>query len=403
MSRINLNNYEAFLLDHIEGNLSEELTVELKAFAMGHPELEIDLDDKDLPVFTKEEIYPDFKNDLLKTENDLPNEDLLNYIEGNLSVTDKLDFENKLSSDAELAKDVDALKKTILSPEADQVFADKQKLKKNEDEHVLNSVVISYSEGLLSGKEKSEFEAQLSSDKKLQKELSLIQKTKLVADTSIVHPDKESLKKEEAKVIVLFNFRVVAAIAAAVLLLVGLVIIFRNGTNSPVVTPQIANKTQETRNKRQETGDKKQEITPETNNNFVADKTSLNQKTNVVKKDSSFSEKKQEVNIANNIPVNENKNNTPVEIIKPDTTALATNTTPAENKTGVIRYTNMNALAVATDEEEKPVAPEKNTFWKRAVRFAKNVNGLGLKAVKGEEKQNDNYSLSFNALNIERK
>jgi hypothetical protein len=49
------------------------------------------------------------------------------------------------------------------------------------------------------------------------------------------------------------------------------------------------------------------------------------------------------------------------------------------------------------------VAPEKNTFWKRAVRFAKNVNGLGLKAVKGEEKQNDNYSLTFNALNIERK
>jgi hypothetical protein len=102
MNSIQVNNYEAFLLDYMEGNLSEELTLELKAFVVAHPELEIDLDDKDFPVFTKEDIYPDFKKDLLKTENDIPNEDLLNYIEGNLSFTDKLDFETRLSSDAEL-------------------------------------------------------------------------------------------------------------------------------------------------------------------------------------------------------------------------------------------------------------------------------------------------------------
>jgi hypothetical protein len=63
----------------------------------------------------------------------------------------------------------------------------------------------------------------------------------------------------------------------------------------------------------------------------------------------------------------------------------------------------MNALAVATDTDEISPATEKNNFWKRAVKFAKNMNGLGVKAVKGEQKENENYSLSFNALTVEKK
>lgn len=49
MSKINLNNYEAFLLDYLEGNLSAEDTADLLLFASHHPELEIDLDDE-LPI-----------------------------------------------------------------------------------------------------------------------------------------------------------------------------------------------------------------------------------------------------------------------------------------------------------------------------------------------------------------
>lgn len=49
MSKINLNNYEAFLLDYLEGNLSAEDTADLLLFVSHHPELEIDLDDE-LPI-----------------------------------------------------------------------------------------------------------------------------------------------------------------------------------------------------------------------------------------------------------------------------------------------------------------------------------------------------------------
>lgn len=45
MSRITLNNYEAFLLDYLEGNISSDDAAELMLFAAQHPELEIDLED----------------------------------------------------------------------------------------------------------------------------------------------------------------------------------------------------------------------------------------------------------------------------------------------------------------------------------------------------------------------
>lgn len=45
MSRINLNNYEAFWLDYIEGNLPPEDQAEFLLFASQHPELEIDVDE----------------------------------------------------------------------------------------------------------------------------------------------------------------------------------------------------------------------------------------------------------------------------------------------------------------------------------------------------------------------
>lgn len=45
MSKINLNNYEAFWLDYLEGNLSVDDQADFVLFASQHPELEIDLDE----------------------------------------------------------------------------------------------------------------------------------------------------------------------------------------------------------------------------------------------------------------------------------------------------------------------------------------------------------------------
>ncbi len=56
MSNINIHNYEAYLLDYYEQQLSAELTAELVLFAELHPELNIDLEDTDLEYLTPEKI-----------------------------------------------------------------------------------------------------------------------------------------------------------------------------------------------------------------------------------------------------------------------------------------------------------------------------------------------------------
>ena len=43
MSQINIHNYEAYLLDFSEGNLTDELQMELELFLIQHPELDINL------------------------------------------------------------------------------------------------------------------------------------------------------------------------------------------------------------------------------------------------------------------------------------------------------------------------------------------------------------------------
>ena len=53
--KINITNYEAFLLDYLEGNLSEGEISLLKIFVAAHPQLNIDLEDTELVSLEKDE------------------------------------------------------------------------------------------------------------------------------------------------------------------------------------------------------------------------------------------------------------------------------------------------------------------------------------------------------------
>ena len=68
MNKITINNYEAFVLDYVEGNLDEATIHELKAFVINHPELDIDLEDLDLPTMNEEKIEFGFKTELKKLQ-----------------------------------------------------------------------------------------------------------------------------------------------------------------------------------------------------------------------------------------------------------------------------------------------------------------------------------------------
>ena len=145
MESISMDNYEAFLLDYMEGRLDSETEQALRAFAITHPELGIELEDVELAYLSPEtEKHSLNKQPLFKTEDDLLlNNELLNYFEGDLALSQKISFEEKLRTSKELTADLNMLRKTRLEPDLSIVFERKHKLKKGAKVIALNVRVIS--------------------------------------------------------------------------------------------------------------------------------------------------------------------------------------------------------------------------------------------------------------------
>lgn len=137
--RISIFNYEAFYLDHLEGNLGEEDTVLLLDFLEDHPELMVEEDD-----FV-----------LLDPANDAP------------------------------------------------VFSDKESLKIVSDEAVIvlsnvEHFLVAEAEGELTASKQKELNAFVSQHPHLEKERRYLAVMFLKADTSIVYANKSGLKKKGA-------------------------------------------------------------------------------------------------------------------------------------------------------------------------------------------------------------
>ena len=126
MSLINKNNYEAFLLDYMEQNLSADMVAELMLFFENNPELKFELDELEgaaLPteviIFgAKEELKRDGLDNLMIAE-----------VEGLNSVEDSKQLQSTIQEDKESEKAFLLYQKTILKP-APVVFANKGALKR---------------------------------------------------------------------------------------------------------------------------------------------------------------------------------------------------------------------------------------------------------------------------------
>ena len=79
-NKINIENYEAFLLDYMEGNISTEDLVALQIFAAQHPHLNIDLNDMELVELNSDAVSFEGKNNLKKVSD----EQFVAYIENQL-------------------------------------------------------------------------------------------------------------------------------------------------------------------------------------------------------------------------------------------------------------------------------------------------------------------------------
>jgi hypothetical protein len=410
MSKINSHNYEAFLVDYFDGNLSDVLITELKAFVIANPQLNIDLDDMDLPSFSEEGIEAGFKNDLKKTDTFLEDEELINYLENNLTEADKKIFEVKLVNDIALNNELKGYKKTILINEPALVFNEKAELVKTDDDLILNNSALAYLEGQLEASGKLQFEAELKTNSTLQKEVALFNKTKLEATTSIQFPDKVSLKKE-TKVIALFSFRKLASMAAAILLLIGLAFVFNYYNSKPIIPNQLANSISNNVNKVIVTIDSLN-LTTTKSKALIA-----NNVTNAAESKSPSKGNRKDLNIAktNTVVLNENEilplannlieNESKAVFANNNTSKVDTTTTLLSNLNSTTpKFAKQNYLIVEVAEEEEAVASTtvKKGFWKRAVDIAKQANKLGIKSLDGEETPDKNYVLSFNSFSVEK-
>lgn len=130
-SKITLENYEAYLLDYMEGNLSKDDVALLQQFVVLHPELNIDLSELELvELDVTNEVFEN-KNQLKKnTTAVISDEDYVNYIENNLSVAEKNTIDSLASQHPSVKRDLNLFQKTILQPELNIVFENKSDLKK---------------------------------------------------------------------------------------------------------------------------------------------------------------------------------------------------------------------------------------------------------------------------------
>jgi len=151
MEKITLHNYEAFYLDFLEGNLSENEQTMLELFLTEHPECKVDFDEIQILPVKKEEQLSDFDKQLLK-QTDF---NLLTVSNSTIEVlliakTENLLNPNKIKEvDAFLARNTDLqkiereLSATQLKADLGIVYEDKKHLKKERKIIPMWSIVAS--------------------------------------------------------------------------------------------------------------------------------------------------------------------------------------------------------------------------------------------------------------------
>ncbi len=129
--KINKNNYEAFFVDYLEGNLDGKLVDDFIEFLQQNPDLKEELALFESISIGQEEIVFNKKELLLKEKFDVEqvfNEAAIANLEGDISASGKAEFEKYLSTHPEKQKEAELFKSTKLHPDESVVFSKKYKL-----------------------------------------------------------------------------------------------------------------------------------------------------------------------------------------------------------------------------------------------------------------------------------
>jgi hypothetical protein len=165
------------------------------------------------------------------------------YVDQELTAQERKDVEAFLLEHPELKPELDIYLETRLTPETVS-FLGKEELFRNADEIHHNNIEelqIQWIDGELSASRAAEVEAFTMSNPEAMQNLALLKRTKLPEET-IVFPDKASLYRQEEKPAVIFQMRWIrVAVAAAVILLAGLLWINRQPAAETIIGSEVAN------------------------------------------------------------------------------------------------------------------------------------------------------------------
>jgi hypothetical protein len=131
MEKIGLHNYEAFFLDHLEGNLSPQQEFELMDFLDKHPELKAELD-MDLDELSLEAETVSLDKSILKKEGiqaEDADEMMIASVEGILDTQEQAELSAYVKSN-DLQRDLKYYQSTVLKPNLSEGYGNKRKLKK---------------------------------------------------------------------------------------------------------------------------------------------------------------------------------------------------------------------------------------------------------------------------------
>lgn len=132
--RITRSNYESWFLDFLEGNLDPSLTEELQSFIKQNPDLAKELEMWDpialLPGKSVQfEVKEELKKQLIDQDAEF-NELAVAYYEGDLSITERIDFEAGLSVNPGRAAESEKFGKLKLTADKSIVYLHKEQLKR---------------------------------------------------------------------------------------------------------------------------------------------------------------------------------------------------------------------------------------------------------------------------------
>lgn len=405
MGKINLHNYEAFLLDYFESNLTIEEIKELREFVLLHSELGIDLEDSELPQFGNELISPISKETFIKKHEYSLEQEAFDYVENNLDEAAKRTFEQLLEMDVQCQQQVLLYQKARLQPETGDVFTNKSMLLKNEDTLLLNNRLLNYIENQLTSKERLDLEADLANNLELLNEYKQLTLTKLPREEDVVFQDKSQLRKE-SKLVPLFSYTALSIAAASLLFVFALFLAVRfyNLGSASTVAAALSDRTVKPN---------REQVVPELVKPIEQSVESTSKKQLVPQRNHLNTVNQTTLFVAQatqTLPVLPSQDSLSLlanSILQPEIFEISDSLNMEDLALNDALTGNAQYYVPFEEETESQEEGQQKTkskgLWQFVAQLAQKANAIGVKSLQAQKIDDEHYLLSFNSFSIEKK